>query len=169
MALKTARFIDLLLVALTLGMTFCHALEIVGKLRLGGSEWLAVQHNLYIAFGPVGGAIEVLAVAMTWVVFVMVRWRKPARTLTLLAAIAVTGALLLWFATVAPMNTVFNGWSAATLPAGWQSYRNQWETGHAVSAVMFAIAFCALVIALLAETPVDAAADRSIENVALRG
>ena len=57
MLLKFVRFINLLLVALTLGMTFCHALEYPGKVNLSGPEWLTVQHNVYIAFGVVGAAL----------------------------------------------------------------------------------------------------------------
>ena len=49
MILKIVRFLNLLLVALTLGLTFCHVMEIPGKLRLSGAAWLTVQHNLYIA------------------------------------------------------------------------------------------------------------------------
>jgi hypothetical protein len=153
MFLKVARFIDLLLVALTLGLTFCHALEIFGKMQLSSAEWLAVQQHLYNAFGPVGGMIELLSVVMTWTVFAMVLRRRPAKTLTLIASLCVTAALIVWFATVRPMNTVFNGWTAATMPVDWRTYRNQWETGHAVSAALFAVAFCGLVAALLAEIP----------------
>src|SRR5687767_1323749 len=41
MALKALRFVDLFLVALVLGLSFCHVMEIPGKLRLAGPEWLA--------------------------------------------------------------------------------------------------------------------------------
>jgi hypothetical protein len=43
MILNATRFLSLLLVALTLGMTFCHVMEIPGKLRLDGATWLIVQ------------------------------------------------------------------------------------------------------------------------------
>jgi hypothetical protein len=56
MTLNATRFLSLLLVALTLGMTFCHVMEIPGKLRLDGATWLIVQQNLYVDFGVVGGA-----------------------------------------------------------------------------------------------------------------
>ncbi len=156
MALKVVRFVSLLLVALTLGMTFCHVMEIPGKLRLDGAEWLAVQHNLYVAFGVVGAAIEVLAIALTWVLVVMVRGRRPAARWTLAAAVCVTAGLGVWFALVAPMNAALSGWTPETLPADWTSYRNQWETGHAIHAALFGLGFSALVIALLAETPSEA-------------
>jgi hypothetical protein len=67
--LRPLRFVNLLLVALTFGLTWCHVMEIPGKLRLSGPEWLTVQHNLYVAFGgPVGGPIEVAAILLTWAV-----------------------------------------------------------------------------------------------------
>ena len=83
MTLKVVRYLSLLLVALTLGMTFAHVMEIPGKLRLDGASWLTVQHNLYVAFGVVGAAIEVLAILMTWLLLLMVRGRRPAAGWTL--------------------------------------------------------------------------------------
>ena len=47
--------LSLIFVVLTLGLTFAHVLEITGKLRLDARDWLTVQQNLYVAFGPVGG------------------------------------------------------------------------------------------------------------------
>ena len=49
MRLRAVRFLALLLTALTLGLAFCHVMELPGKLRLAGPDWLTVQHNLYIA------------------------------------------------------------------------------------------------------------------------
>jgi hypothetical protein len=157
MSLMLARFVSLLLVALTLGLVFCHAMEIPGKLRLSGAEWLVVQHNLYIAFGTAGAAIEVLAILVTWLVVFLVRRRRPAVWWTLGAALAVTAGLTVWFLLVAPMNAALAGWTAETLPADWTAYRNQWELGHALHALLFALGFGALVAALLAETPRDVA------------
>ncbi len=97
MTLKVVRYLSLLLVALTLGMTFAHVMEIPGKLRLDGTTWLAVQHNLYVAFGVAGAAIEVLAILSTWILLLMVRGRRPAVWWTLAAAIAVTAGLADWF------------------------------------------------------------------------
>jgi hypothetical protein len=155
MALKATRFVSLLLVALTLGMTFCHVMEIPGKLRLAGPDWLTVQHNLYVAFGVAGAAIEVLAILLTWVLVLQVRKRRPALYWTLGAAGCVTAGLIVWFMLVAPMNAALSGWTPATLPADWTGYRDQWEAGHAVHALLFGLGFSALVIALLAETPHD--------------
>ena len=155
MTLKLVRYLSLLLVALTLGLTFAHVLEIPGKLRLGGADWLTVQHNLYIAFGVVGAAIEVLGIVLTWLLVLMVRRRRPALWWTLAAAVCVSAGLADWFLLVAPMNAALSVWTPETLPADWTRYRDQWETGHAIHAALFALGFSALVVALLAEPPED--------------
>ncbi len=153
MSLKVVRYLSLLLVALTLGMTFAHVMEIPGKLRLDGATWLTVQHNLYVAFGVVGAVIEVLAIVLTWLLVLIVRQRRPAVWWTLAAAVCVSAGLADWFLLVAPMNAALSVWTPETLPADWTRYRNQWETGHAIHAGFFALGFSALVLALLAETP----------------
>ena len=150
--LKFLRFVNLLLVALTLGMTFSHALEYSGKVKLDGAEWLTVQHNVYLAFGVVGAVIEVTAILTTWIVFAQIRSWKLARVLTLLAGLATTAALGIWFGWVDPVNTALKAWTPATMPDNWASFRDQWEAGHAVSAVLFGLAFSALVVAILSET-----------------
>jgi hypothetical protein len=154
MLLKTVRFLNLLLVTLTFGLTWCHVMEIPGKLRLGGAEWLAVQHNLYVAFGPpLGAPIEVAAILSSWVVLILVRRRRAAAWWTGAAAVSVTAGLGVWFWLVAPMNAILAGWTPEALPQDWTEARNQWEIGHAVHALLFALGFSGLTAALLAETP----------------
>ena len=150
--LRITRFFSLLLVALTLGMTFCHVMEIPGKLRLDGSTWLTVQQNLYVAFGTIGAVIEVLAILLTWVVAAQVRHRQPAFRWTVAAGVCVSAGLAVWFALVAPVNDALGGWTPASLPPDWSSYRDGWEIGHAIHAALFAAGFISLLIALLAET-----------------
>jgi hypothetical protein len=91
-------------VALTLGMIFCHVMEIPGKLRLDGATWLVVQQNLYVAFGVVGAVIEVFSILLTWVVAIQVRRRSFAFAWTVAASLCVTAGLAVWFAMVAPVN-----------------------------------------------------------------
>ncbi len=148
----------MLLVALTLGMTFCHVMEMPGKLRLDGATWLTVQHNLYVAFGTVGAVIEVLAILLTWVVVAQARGRRSAFPWTVAAGLSVTAGLAVWIAVVAPVNAALSTWTPATLPPDWSSYRDRWEIGHALHAALLALGFGALVSALLVETPEDAPA-----------
>lgn len=151
MLLKTVRFINLLLVALTLGMTFCHALEYPGKRSLDGADWLMVQHHVYVAFGVVGAVIEVTAIATTWVVLWQLRGWRLSRILTLGAALCGTAALAVWFVYVDPVNAALSAWTPETLPSDWTRYRDRWEAGHAAGAGLFVLAFSGLVLAILSE------------------
>jgi hypothetical protein len=142
-----ARFISLIFVALTLGLTFAHVLEVVGKLRLGARDWLTVQQNLYVAFGPIGGTCEVLAIAFTWfTVFTRPRGSREARC-SWIAAIAASVGLAVWAIVVAPMNSVLSAWTAETMRADWTLVRNRWELGHAAQAVLYGIALVSLMLA----------------------
>jgi len=150
---RVVRFVSILLVALIFGLAFCHVMEIPGKLRLNATEWLAVQQHLYIAFGaPVGAAIEVGSILMTWLLVLLVRNRRPAFYWTLAAAICVSVGMAEWFTLVAPMNSILGVWTAEAVPADWARVRDRWEIGHAIHAALFGLGFAALVIALLVET-----------------
>jgi hypothetical protein len=146
--------LSLIFVALTLGLAFAHVLEIVGKLRFGPREWLVVQQNLYVAFGPIGGTCEVLAIVFTWLALRDRPRGTHARRCTWIAAVAASIGLVEWALVVAPMNTVLSAWTPASIPADWTRVPNRWEIGHAVQAVLYAIAFVALATAW--NTPRDA-------------
>lgn len=146
------RFADLLLVGLVFGLTFAHVMELPGKLRLDGPAWLAVQQNLYVAFGPFASVGEPAAILLTLALAIMLRGRWRAFVLTLLAALSSSVGLAVWFLLVAPMNTLLNGWTTATLPPDWTACRDQWELGHAIHAALFGVAFCALLAAIVADT-----------------
>ena len=143
------QFLSLVGVGLTLGLAFAHVLEVIGKLRLDGPQWLTVQQNLYVAFGPVGGSIEVLGIVFTWLAAYEHHRRSRARHLTMLAAAVASAGLVEWALVVSPMNSVLNAWTAASLPVEWTAVRNRWEIGHAIQAGFFTVAFAALIIAAL--------------------
>jgi len=120
-----------------------------GKLRMDGPTWLTVQQNLYIGFGPLAAVVEPFGILLTWVpVFILRPHRLPFR-LALLAAVCTMIGLVEWALVVAPMNTLLNGWTTATLPTDWTACRDQWELGHAIHAALFGAAFCALLGTML--------------------
>jgi hypothetical protein len=50
-----------MLTALSMATAFAHLLEMPAKLRIEGAMWLTLLQTLYPpAFGPVGGACEVV-------------------------------------------------------------------------------------------------------------
>jgi hypothetical protein len=139
MALRAA---NLGLVALTLGLLWAHVLEWPGKLRLDGAAWLAVQQNLYVGFGTVGAAVEVLALCSAWLLAWRLRHRRVAGALP--AAAAITAGLLVWTAFTAPVNAALSEWTPATLPPDWTAWRDQWEASHAAHAALLGLAFAML-------------------------
>ena len=55
--LRTWRFVTLLLVSLSMGMAFCHALELLPKMDYDTPLYLTLQRTLYLLFGaPLGAA-----------------------------------------------------------------------------------------------------------------
>jgi hypothetical protein len=145
----------LVFVALTLGLAFAHVLEIAGKLRLGPHDWLRVQQNLYVAFGPIGGTCEVLAVLFSWLTVLGTRGERSVHRLAWIAAAAASAGLIELALVVAPMNTVLSAWTPESIPDHWTRVRNRWELGHAVQAVLYVVAFLALTVALRRSGPAD--------------
>ena len=140
------------LTALLLGTSFAHVLEWPAKLQYEGALYVQLQTSLYAHWGPpsVGGFLEPAAILAVFILAVLVRKHRPAFRLTLVAA----GCLLLafpvvFFWRVAPANAAFI--QAATtniLPADWNVWRTQWETGHALRFALHCIAFVLISVAL---------------------
>jgi hypothetical protein len=72
-------------------------------------SWLA---DARIAFGVVGGFVEVAAIVGAWLVVFAASPGRSGRRWTLLAAICATLGLVDWALVVSPMNAVLNGWTA---------------------------------------------------------
>ena len=114
---------------------------------------MAVQHSLYLYFAWVGAFAEVGAVFFLVVLSFLVRKRKQAFFLTIVATVCVAAGLAVWFAVVSPANTQMAQWTGVPLPANWTDVRRHWEFGHATSAVLDLIGFGALVASVISETP----------------
>jgi hypothetical protein len=104
MLLKTTRFVSLLCAALVLGLTLTHDLEIPGKRMLSGTDWLSVQQTFYGGFAIIGGIAEVLGLISTGVLLYLLRKRRIAFALTLVATISFVGMLALFAFGNNPLN-----------------------------------------------------------------
>ena len=69
-------------------------------------------------------------------------YRRP--TLLLSCIRLLRGHVAVFFLFNAPVNEALDGWTAATLPTNWSTYRLRWEIGHAFAAALAVIAFVAL-------------------------
>jgi hypothetical protein len=123
------------------GLTLSHVLQSPGSRALDGATWLSVQHTFYGGFAIVGGVAEIIGVVATTTDAVISRRQLRAVLAPAFAALCLLGTLLSYFFGNRPVNTKVAGWTPATLPADWASYRDTWETAHAVSAILSAFAF----------------------------
>jgi hypothetical protein len=141
---RVLRWIAIVGTGVTLGATAAHVLELPNKLTLDGHLWLAVQQHLYRGWGPFVAPFEVGAMVSSWVLVFLLRGRRGVFGPTLLAALCLSAALLVFFTLNAPVNAAFARWTPDTLPSDWSWYRLRWEIGHATSFVLVLSAFVAL-------------------------
>lgn len=156
MLVKTWRFITLILSALVTGMALCHALELPAKMQYSASQYIAIQNSLYVAFGPpnIGAFIEFTAPLAAIALAVLVRKRRPALQLTLVAiALMLLAFPVIFFAFTEPVNRVIRSATPESIPANWEQLRYQWEYSHLARFFCHLAAFSALVISVLVETP----------------
>jgi hypothetical protein len=155
MFLKTILFIGLVCAALVLGLTVTHDLEIPAKQILSGANWLTVQHTFYGGFAIVGGLAEVLGLISTGLLAYLLRTQRTIFILTLVAALSFLGMLALFAFGNNPLNQQIASWTPATLPANWREVRDAWDSFHAASSVLAALALASLLIATLRDTPLS--------------
>ena len=153
MLLRTWRFITLILAALSMGMAFCHTLELPAKMQYDAVLWTTINQSLYWQFGSLPGIFsEVGAVLAAIALTVLVRKHRPVFNWTLIGAVFLALSLVVWFMFVAPMNAEFAQWTVDSIPANWRQVRNQWEYSHAIRFILQLVGFSALLISILVET-----------------
>ena len=156
MLLKGTRFIAVMLAALTLGLGFCHLMQLPSRLGWDQYLWVGstVQGGLYAAFGSVGAVIFVATViALGLLAYFTREHKRPGFALALTAAILVAAAFALWWVLIYPVNVELAKWVNGPVPADWTDYRASWEWGHAIIAGVELFGFAALIGAVLADTP----------------
>jgi len=122
-----------------------HLLELPNKLSLDGPSWLLVQQRLYRGWGEVFGPVELVAVVGGLALCALLRDNKPAMRVALAAVALYVGMIVVFFVFNAPVNAAFNGWTVGTLPPDWPRYRVRWERGHALVALLSAVALILVV------------------------
>ena len=156
MVLKITRFVAIILAALTLGMGFCHLMELPARMGWDQYLWVGstVQGGLYSLFGSVGAVIDVATIiALALLAYFVREHARPGFRPALAAALLFALALVLWWVLVYPVNVELAKWVNGPVPADWTDYRARWEWGHAVISVLELAGFAALIASLLADTP----------------
>ena len=156
MLLKGTRFVAIMLAALTLGLGFCHLMQLPSRLGWDQYLWVGstVQGGLYAAFGSVGALISIAAIVVLFILAYFVREHgRPGFAFALAAAVLFAAAFVLWWVLVYPANLELATWVNGPVPADWTKYRAQWEWGHATIVVVELLGFAALIWSVLADTP----------------
>jgi hypothetical protein len=159
--LRAVRFVAVLLAALTLGMGFCHLLQLPARMGWDQFMWVGstVQGGLYSLFGSIGAVIDVLTVIALGLLTYLVReHRRPGVRLALIAALLFATGLMLWWVLVYPVNVELAKWINGPVPADWTAYRSRWEWGHATISLFELFGFAALIASVLADTPRNSSA-----------
>ncbi|MEA5627987.1 anthrone oxygenase family protein [Nostoc sp. UHCC 0251] len=137
-------------------MALCHTLELPAKMQYSASQYIAIQNSLYVAFGPpnIGAFIEFAAPLAAIALAVLVRKRRPAFQLTLLAiAFMLLAFPVIFFAFTEPANRVIRSATPEAIPANWEQLRYQWEYSHLARFFCHLAAFSTLLLSVLGETP----------------
>jgi hypothetical protein len=145
MGLRIAQFLAIVLTALALVPAGAHLFELPNKIGLAQDAYFVVQ-SIYrgwalfgiVLFGALGANL-----ALT----LMVRHRRGAFWLALLAFLLVAATLVVFFTWTYPANQATGNWTEA--PADWQELRLQWEYAHATNAILTFIALCAVTLSTL--------------------
>ena len=99
MLLKGTRFVAIMLAALTLGLGFCHLMQLPSRLGWDQYLWVGstVQGGLYAAFGSVGALISIAAIVVLFILAYFVREHgRPGFAFALAAAVLFAAAFVLW-------------------------------------------------------------------------
>ena len=134
MSLRIVRFIAVMLAAVTLGMGFCHLMELPARMGWDQYLWVGttVQGGLYRMFGTLGALIDVAAiVALVLNAYFTREHGWPNFRLALAAAVLFAAALVLWWIVVHPVNVELAKWVNGPVPSDWVRWRARWEWGHA--------------------------------------
>jgi hypothetical protein len=141
------RIVAVVFVALSMGASFAHVLELPAKLELGGEHYLAVQ-VIYRFFGSVATVLELGSFLLLLAVTIWGWQRLPAHLMALVATIVFVASVVTWAAVVSPMNSAFTSWTGR-VPADWTAARDRWEWGHVTVFSMKLVAFVLLLRAVV--------------------
>ncbi|MBJ6128307.1 DUF1772 domain-containing protein [Microvirga splendida] len=140
--------------ALSLGPSFAHVLEAPPRLAIWSPElWreATVFNGQFRLFAFIGGPLDISAILGTAFLAYMLRSERQRFRLALAGCLLFALSLAVWFAWVAPANSILATWEPGPIPEDFQSVRNRWETGHMAVAGFKLLGF--MVTALSVITP----------------
>jgi hypothetical protein len=142
---RTLYFVALMLTAIAMSLAIAHLAELPNKIDISAAHYLIVQRNYdnWSVLGLVVPAAFLSVVALT----IALRGTGAPFTLALIALVLLVGELIAFWGFIFPVNQATQNWTM--MPENWEALRRQWEFSHAVRAVLYVLAFGALVMSVL--------------------
>jgi hypothetical protein len=144
MMLRALEFLAIVFTAIILIPSGAHFFELPNKIHLVQDQYFIVQ-NIYRGWA-LFGAVIFPALVFTALLGFLSRDVMGSR-LAFFACLCIAVSLGVFFGFVYPGNVATENWT--TIPDNWQTLRRHWEYGHAASAILTFIAFCALVLGVV--------------------
>ncbi len=145
MALRVVQFLAVMLTALALVPGGAHLFVLLNKINLTAEQYFIVQ-NIYRGWN-LFAFVLIPAVIVNFVMAILLRGHGRASGMAFLAGACLVATLGIFFIWIEPANRATDYWT--TIPAEWQSLRQQWEYGHAINAVITFVALCSATLAAL--------------------
>jgi hypothetical protein len=141
-----AYFFALLFVALALGPSLAHLLELPNKIGLAQDRYFVVQ-AIYRGWSLLG-VVVFGALLSTLVLSILLRGQGRPFVLAGLAFLCIVGTQVLFWTFTYPANQAAANWTQ--VPDRWEALRAQWEWSHAAGAALNLVAVVSLILSVLA-------------------
>jgi hypothetical protein len=142
---RAVAFIAIILTALSLVPSGAHLFELPNKIGLTQEQYFTVQ-SIYRGWA-LFGFVLIPAILANLALAILLRRRRRASVLALIAFLLMAANLAIFFVWTFPTNQATNNWTVA--PENWAELRTQWEYSHAVNAVLTFLALCSVTLAAL--------------------
>lgn len=162
--LHLLQVLTVMFVAVAMGLSLAHALELPGKLRLGREAYVVMQRVYYPGFTIGGGIGEGCGIIATLVLLLATPWGGLPFWLTLGGFLLMLVMHAVYWLYTHPVNRFWvegvelSGPGAAFFAAGqphdgddrpdWDALRNQWEYSHVARAVLAGISLALIAAAI---------------------
>jgi hypothetical protein len=136
MAFRTARFVVIMLAALSLSVGIGHLMELPARMAWDQYLWVGstVQGGTYALSGPLGVLLQMATIVALIVLALLLRRHGAAGfAFTIAAAVMFAIGLLIWWVLVYPVNVELTKWVNGPVPDNWADGRSLWEWGQAAN------------------------------------
>jgi hypothetical protein len=152
MAFRIARFVVIMLAALSLSVGIGHLMELPARMAWDQYLWVGstVQGGTYALSGPLGVLLQVVTIIALLVLALLLRSHGAGGlAFTIAAAVMFAIGLLIWWVLVYPVNVELAKWVNGPVPDNWADWRSLWEWGQAANGLAQLFGFAALIASVL--------------------